>query len=114
MAEFYVSKKDASICQLMKDSAGKIRQIVIAKNNVRVLFVPYYANGSIQADLPVDEFGQFHGKGSFYYENGEVQSSGNYVHGFKTGEWKSYTESGELINTDTYNEKGQLINPQHQ
>ena len=57
-ASYYTNKKDSSVCQLMKDSAGKIRQIIIAKKNIRTFFAQYYPNGNLQADLPMDAFGQ--------------------------------------------------------
>ena len=44
-ATYYTNKKDSTVCQLMKDSAGIIRQIIIAKKNVRIFYGPYYKNG---------------------------------------------------------------------
>jgi antitoxin component YwqK of YwqJK toxin-antitoxin module len=110
-ATFYVNKKDSVICQVMKDSADSIRQVIIAKNDLRSFFAQYYANGVLQADLPLDEFGQHHGKATFYYENGNVQSSGFFNHGLKSGEWKVYDEKGKLTSTDKYDNNGQLIKP---
>jgi antitoxin component YwqK of YwqJK toxin-antitoxin module len=112
-AVFYVNKKDSSVCQLMKDSADNIRQIIIAKHDVRTFFAQYYANGNLQADLPLDEFGQHHGTGTFYFEDGTVQSSGSFNHGLKTGEWKIYDKKGKLLATDSYDKDGQLIPMQH-
>ena len=108
-AAYYVNKKDSTICQLMKDSAGKIRQIIITKKDTRIFFGSYYKNGQLQAHLPLDEFGQFHGEGNFYYEDGSLQSKGNYTHGFKTGEWKVYDEKGKITNTDSYDNNGNLM-----
>ena len=108
-AYFYMNKKDSSVCQLMKDSADRIRQVIIAKNNIRTFFAQYYANGNLQADLPLDEFGQYHGNGIFYYENGLVQSTGSFNHGLKTGEWKMYTEKGKLKTTHKFDKNGQLV-----
>ena len=108
-ASYYVNKKDSTVCQLMKDSAGKIRQIIITKKDVRIFFGSYYKNGQLQAHLPLDEFGQFHGIGHFYQEDGSMQSTGNYTHGFKTGEWKVYDEKGKKTNTDSYDNNGNLV-----
>src|SRR5882672_5715764 len=44
-ATYYINKKDSSTCQLMKDSAGIVRQIIIVTKNVRTFFGQYYANG---------------------------------------------------------------------
>lgn len=112
-AVYYVNKKDSTVCQVMKDSAGIIRQIVMAKKDVRTFFGSYYKNGRLQADLPLDEFGQYHGTGTFYFEDGSVQSSGNFNHGLKTGPWKIFDEKGKLIATDEFDKNGQII-PQHQ
>ena len=111
-AAYYLNKKDSTVCQLMKDSTGIIRQIIIAKKDIRIFFASYYKNGQLQANLPLDEFGQYHGTGNFYYEDGSLQSSGNYNHGLKAGPWKVYNESGKLIATDTFNKNGQLELPQ--
>lgn len=43
------------------------------------------------------------GKWSFYYENGILQSEGNYKADVKMGEWKYYNEKGELINMEDVN-----------
>jgi antitoxin component YwqK of YwqJK toxin-antitoxin module len=108
-AVFYINKKDSSVCQLMKDSAGSIRQIIIAKKDIRTFFAQYYANGNLQADLPLDAFGQYHGTGKFYYEDGSLQSTGSYNHGFKTGTWKVYDEKGKETATDSFDQNGNLI-----
>lgn len=108
-AAYYCNKKDSTICQLMKDSAGIIRQIIIAKKDTRIFFGTYYKNGQLQADLPLDEFGQYHGTGKFYYENGKLQSTGNFLHGFKTGTWTVYDEKGKATATDNFDSNGNLI-----
>lgn len=108
-AVFYINKKDSSVCQLMKDSADSIRQIIIAKKDIRIFFAQYYPNGNLQADLPLDSFGQYHGTGKFFYEDGSLQSTGNYNHGFKTGDWKVYDEKGKVTATDSYDKNGNLV-----
>jgi antitoxin component YwqK of YwqJK toxin-antitoxin module len=110
-ASYYVNKKDSTVCQLMKDSAGKIRQVIIAKKDIRIFFGQYYPNGNLQADLPLDTFGQYHGTGTFFYEDGSLQSTGNYNHGFKTGDWKVYDEKGKVTATDSYDNNGNLVPP---
>ena len=112
-AVYYMNKKDSSVCQLMKDSADSVRQIIIAKKNIRTFFAQYFPNGNLQADLPLDEFGQFHGKGTFYNEDGSIQSSGNYVHGLKSGTWTVYDKKGKITATDSYDNNGNLV-PQKQ
>jgi antitoxin component YwqK of YwqJK toxin-antitoxin module len=101
-ATYYLNKNDSTVCQVMKDSAGIIRQIIIAKKDVRTFFAQYYKNGQVQAALTLDEFGQYHGAATYYYETGRVQSSGDFLHGSRTGEWKNFNEKGQLISTDKF------------
>lgn len=109
-AEYYVDKKDSIVTQLMKDSAGTIRQINIAKYDmVRLFFAEYYKNGQIKASLPLDSMGKYHGQGRFYYEDGTIKSEGVYSHGLFSGEWKNYDEKGKHIATDKYDSNGQII-----
>lgn len=108
-AYYYVNKKDSSICQVMKDSAGVIRQIILSKQNARKYFASFYSNGQIEADLPLDEYGQFNGTAVYYFFNGKIQSTGKYVHGFKNGKWDNFNETGEKLPTEEYDENGRLI-----
>lgn len=108
-AQYYINKRDSTVCQLMKDSAGLIRQIIVAKKDTRIFFGSYHTNGQLQADLPLDSFGQYHGTGKFYYEDGKLQSTGNYTHGFKTGTWKVYDQKGKETNTDTFDLNGNIV-----
>ncbi len=110
-AAYHVNTKDSTVCQLMKDSAGRIRQVIVARKGTRIFFALYYTNGQLQADLPLDAFGQYHGTGKFFYEDGSLQSSGNYTHGFKTGDWKVYDKKGNITATDSYDDNGNLIPP---
>ena len=112
-ASYYFNKKDSTESQMMKDSAGKIRQVIILKKGNRIFFGSYYQNGHLQAHLPLDEFGQYNGTGKFYYEDGNLQSSGSYTHGFKTGEWNVYDEKGKVTASDSYDSYGNII-PQKQ
>jgi len=108
-ASYYINKKDSSTCQLMKDSAGIVRQVIIVTKNVRTFFGQYYPNGQLLAWLPLDEFGQYHGDATYYYQNGTVQSNGSYVHGLKKEEWENYDENGKLIFIEEYDANGSLV-----
>lgn len=107
-ANYYINKKDSSVCQVMKDSFNIIRQIILSKHDVRIYYAAYFSNGQLQADLPLDAFGQFHGTATYYFINGKAQSTGKYNHGFKNGKWEIYNEEGDSISTEEYNENGQM------
>jgi hypothetical protein len=106
---FYLDREDSSVCQLMKDSTGMIRQVIIAKKNTRTFFAQYYANGQQQADLPLDEFGQYHGSAVYYYESGIAESRGAYRHGLKNGEWNNYDSRGNIISVEEYDQDGRVV-----
>ncbi len=108
-AEFYCNREDSSVCQVMKDSTGSIRQVILAKKDTRTFFAQYYANGQVQADLPLDELGQYHGEAVYYYENGNKESCGVYRHGVKNGEWKNYDSKANLLSVEEYGQDGELI-----
>lgn len=108
-AGYYINSKDSSVCQVMKDSAGSIRQIIMVKRNIRTYYAQYYPNGQLIAELPLDEYGQYHGNATYYFMNDEIQSMGEYIHGIKTGKWRNYTENGKLLSIEDFDEGGRLI-----
>ena len=108
-ATYYVNNKQAIICQVMKDSADTIRQIIIAKNNKRNFVAEYYANGQLMAKLPLDTFGQYHGPSKYYYQNGRIESEGDYDHGLKKGGWENYTKEGKPAGKNEYDNNGNVI-----
>ncbi len=108
-AFFYFNKKDSSVCQVMKDSASNIRQVIIAKNDIRTFFAQYYPNGQLMAKLPLDKYGQYYGECSYFFEDGTIESSGSYEHGLKKRDWKKYDDKGNLIVTEQYDDNGQLL-----
>ena len=109
-AEYFVSRKDAVICQVMKDTADTIRQIIVTKNNRRNFFAEYYPNGQLMAQLPLDSFGQNNGDSKYFYLNGSVESEGIYKNNLKTGIWKNYDAGGKLLSTNKYDSNGQALN----
>src|SRR6187401_3217207 len=46
-SEYFINRKDSTVCQLMKDSSGQIRQILIARNNRTLFTAQYYKNGQL-------------------------------------------------------------------
>ena len=109
-SEYYINRKDSIVTQLMKDSAGTIRQVSIAKYDlVRLFFAAYFANGQIEAEIPLDYLGKKNGPEKFYYPDGQIKSEGIFLNGFYSGEWRNYDEKGKLVSTDEYDSNGQLI-----
>jgi antitoxin component YwqK of YwqJK toxin-antitoxin module len=107
-ATYYINSKAAVTCQVMKDLSDSIRQIIVTKNNKRIFIAEYYGNGQLTAKLPLDTFGQYHGPATWFYENGYKESDGEYVHGFKKGEWKNYNQLGELTGKNEYDSNGNV------
>lgn len=107
--EYYISKKDSGLSQVMKDSAGTIRQLIITKKNIRTYYAEFYANGQLKGSLPLDSLGKFNGPAVYYYENGCMQSEGKFLHGLYTDHWKNYDKGGKLMSIDEYDNNGQLI-----
>ncbi len=101
-AIYYLNKKDSTICQIMKDSSNNIRQITVMNKDQRTFFGQYYKNGNMLADIPLDAYGQFHGKALYYYESGIVQAQGQFLHGVKIGEWQYFTPAGKPEKKESY------------
>jgi antitoxin component YwqK of YwqJK toxin-antitoxin module len=109
IAEYFINRRDSTVSQIMKDSAGLIRQIIIARKKQRIFTSSYYPNGQIMVKGSFDDSGRFHGPAKYFYENGYVRMEGNYNHGLFSGEWTNYNENGNPSSTDLYDENGQLI-----
>lgn len=108
-SEYIINKKDSSITQVMKDSSGMIRQVVITKNKIRIYTAQYYANGQLKGLYKLDKFGQYNGAAEEYFENGFVRESGYYTGGLRTGIWKMYDSGGMYISSTEYDKNGQAI-----
>lgn len=108
-AEYFVSRKDSMLTQVMKDTAAVIRQIIITRNHTRIYFAQFYPNGQLGAKYKLGNFGQYNGAAEEYYENGALKRSGAYKGGFYSGSWKNFDTTGKLISTDIYDENGRQI-----
>ena len=108
-SEYFVNRKDSTVCQLMKDSSGEIRQILVAKNNRNLFAAQYYQNGQLVAFLPIGNYGKYNGQAILYFENGRIKSKGSYTEGFHTGKWYNYSQDGNVISVDEYDDHGELI-----
>lgn len=108
-AEYFVSKKDSTITQIMKDSFGVVRQIIIEKGKRRVYVTQFYTNGQQQYKVKLDAYGQFDGDAEEYNLNGSLKRTGIYKSGLHIGPWKNYDENGVYSFTQQYNENGQEV-----
>lgn len=107
-AFYFVNTNDSTLCQVMKDTADSVRQVIITTKHIRSYYAEYYPNGQLIAKLPLDSMGQYDGAALYYYQDGQVESAGEYKRGFKTGDWKNYNEQGMLVNTGKYDTNGQV------
>ncbi|MGC4101431.1 toxin-antitoxin system YwqK family antitoxin [Ferruginibacter sp.] len=108
-AAYYLNRKDSAVCQLMKDSAGTIVQVITTKNDTRTFYGQYYTNGQLKALLPLDKEGKFDGESVSFYKDSVVESRGKYVHGLKNGSWKYYDSTGKFRSAEEFNNNGQVI-----
>ncbi|MEO8772359.1 MAG: hypothetical protein ABI402_19830 [Ferruginibacter sp.] len=106
-AEYFISKKDSTITQVMRDSAKNIRQVVVEKNKRRIYVAEFYPNGQLMFKNNLDDYGQFNGESKGFYETGILKRAGVYKNGFHFGKWKNYNEEGNYVSTEEYNENGQ-------
>ncbi|MEI6764289.1 MAG: DUF3352 domain-containing protein [Bacteroidota bacterium] len=68
----------------------------------------FYENGQRKAMIEFSD-GMPDGSAEFYYDSGILKISGQYRKGVKSGKWKHYTETGELIDKEKW-KKGQKKN----
>jgi antitoxin component YwqK of YwqJK toxin-antitoxin module len=106
-AEYMINSKDSTITQVMTDSVGVTRQVVIVKNKRRIYTAQYYANGQLKASYAFDASGQYHGATEEYWENGLVKEAGYYSSGLRTGIWKRYDSAGIAEADILYDKNGQ-------
>lgn len=57
---------------------------------------------SMNVPIYIDSILMKQGKWIYYYENGEMESEGQYKDDQKKGVWKYYNEKGELLKTEEY------------
>ena len=105
-AEYYLFKKDSSVCQVMKDTAKTIRQILVSKKNIRTYFAQYYANGQLIADVKLDNYGQPDGSATYYYETGKIMRAGKYRHGLAVEQWEEFDEKTSTRFIAVYDSNG--------
>ncbi|MDY0781087.1 hypothetical protein [Tenacibaculum sp. IB213877] len=67
----------------------------------------FYENGQLSVSQQYVH-GKRDGKNINYYENGTLQSSGDYLHGERNGNWKYYDKNGTLTEDVNY-DNGELI-----
>ena len=108
-ASSYYNYKDSSVCQVMKDSIGQVRQVQISTKNVLSFSANYYANGQLVENVGFNKFGRKDGIAFNYYPSGRLKSSGYFKDGLYAGEWKNYDSVGVQLETTFYNSNGNII-----
>jgi antitoxin component YwqK of YwqJK toxin-antitoxin module len=108
-ADYYVNKKDSMVCQVMKDSASHVRQVIVSRKSIRVFTAEYFASGQLKTAYQLDSLGKFHGVSKSYFEDGCIRKKGMYHHGLYKGTWEIFNEKGEIESTEEYDSNGQLV-----
>ena len=108
-ASYYINRKDSTLCQVMRDSSKKVRQIIIVRKGIRTFYSQFYRNGQAIAILPLNKQGRFDGDAILFYADGAIKSKGKYYDGLYNGVWKIYNEKGKLISKEEYDNNGQLL-----
>lgn len=109
-AYFYTNKKDSTLCQVMRDSAENVRQVIIEKNGIRTFYSQFYTNGQALFIVELNNDGQLEGKARNFYPDGKLKSQGNYYNGLYSGVWEYYDEQGKLVSKEEYGKEGERIN----
>lgn len=92
-----------------KDEASYYRKAFIGENSLCMAY-DYYIDGKIQmiGSFKSKKYKKQNGKATYFFENGQKSSEGNFYNGLKTGEWTSWYETGEESQKGRY-EKGEKI-----
>ncbi|MET0392642.1 MAG: hypothetical protein ABW019_05855, partial [Chitinophagaceae bacterium] len=108
-ASYYINKKDSTLAQVMRDSAERVRQVIVEKNGVRSFSAQFYPTGYAITIAGLNPQGQFHGQATFLYADGRVKSKGQYENGFYSGVWETYSPEGKLVLREEYGPGARLL-----
>jgi antitoxin component YwqK of YwqJK toxin-antitoxin module len=108
-ADYFINRTAHTVCQIMRDSALQPRQVILLKNDKRIGTSTYYANGQLITALPLDSNGRCEGHSVTYYPDGRIKCTGTFSQGLYAGDWKYYSEKGDLLYTEQYDRQGQLV-----
>ncbi|SFN50755.1 MORN repeat variant [Paenimyroides ummariense] len=67
-----------------------------------------YKNGKIKESGKYDQNGKQTGEWKFYTQSGDLESIGQYANGEKHGEWNDYYSNGKLLRTGNYQNGKQI------
>lgn len=109
VASYYLIRKDSILCQVMKDSSERIRQVLLQQKGVLRNSMMFYENGQLIDDISLDEKGQNHGPVIQYYPNGALRARGSYRHGLHYGNWDFFDETGQLTEKRVFDSTGVMI-----
>ena len=68
----------------------------------------YYMNGQLMADLNFEKDGTLDGPATYYYGDGRIKTTGEFVNGKRQGRWRNYDEAGDLIEILIYDQDGKI------
>jgi len=81
-------------------------QVEFDDNNIINKYLEFYQNGARKASVSYQK-AKTNGEAEFYYNTGVLKIKGRYKDGLKSGKWKHYTLTGELIDKERW-KKGNL------
>ena len=108
-AILYFQNEKNEMTKIFNDSLGNVIGMLNYRNDSLIKVGEYYSNGQIMGKLIYSKPGIIHGLIKYYYKDGRIRSIGKYNNGLKSGEWKNYNKSGQLISSEFYDISGKLI-----
>lgn len=85
---------DASVTKILMDSLKNVVGINQTRNGIKIFGAEYYTNGQEKGDIPFNEDGEMTGVATYYYDNGNIKSTGRLEDGIEVGKWKNYDQKG--------------------
>lgn len=76
-------------------------EVSFVEDKIDGAYREFYLNGQRKASVNYKE-GVADGDAEFFYDSGVIKIEGQYKDGIKTGKWKHYTETGDIIDKEQW------------
>lgn len=97
-----------SIFTFGQNQTGAIKIAADADNGKTGNTYITYKNGKLKESGKYDQNGKQTGEWKFYTQSGDLESIGQYANGEKHGEWNDYYSNGKLLRTGNYQNGKQI------